>query len=97
VPQRDDFYIPQYLDEPDRFLFFTMDEAIALIGPMFVCWMLNFILTGLVLGPAFLMLLRKLKGSEQSNIARYAMYWYLPAEVSRLEATPPSHVRQFVG
>jgi type IV conjugative transfer system protein TraL len=43
------------------------------------------------------MLLRKLKGSEQSNIARYAMYWYLPAEVSRLEATPPSHVRQFVG
>ncbi|MBR9871452.1 MAG: type IV conjugative transfer system protein TraL [Gammaproteobacteria bacterium] len=94
---KDDFYIPQYLDEPERFLFFTIDEAIVLIGPIFVCWMLNFILTGLVLGPAFLILLRKFKGSEQSNIARYAAYWYLPEEISKMEATPPSCIREFVG
>ena len=36
-------------------------------------------------------------GGGGANIARYALYWFLPDFVLRLKATPPSHQRRFVG
>ena len=38
-----------------------------------------------------------LKRGGGANIARYALYWFLPDFVLRLKGTPPSHLRRFAG
>ena len=39
----------------------------------------------------------RVKRGGGANIARYALYWFLPDFVLRLKATPPSHLRRFTG
>ena len=43
------------------------------------------------------LVLRRVKRGGGANIARYALYWFLPDFVLQLKATPPSHLRRFVG
>ena len=90
--------IPRRLDDPERWLFWTVDEAAALMGPA---------LAGLGRQPvragarwrgwAAGCSLRRVKRGGGANIARYALYWFLPDFVVRLKRTPPSHLRRFVG
>jgi len=89
--------IPRRLDDPERWLFWTMDEAAALLGPAVLGLAANAFVTGLVAGVAGWMLLRRVKRGGGANIALYALYWFLPGFVLGLKATPPSHVRRLVG
>ena len=89
--------IPRRLDDPERWLFWTMDEAAALLGPAVLGLAANAFVTGLVAGAAGWMLLRRVKRGGGANIALYALYWFLPGFVLGLKATPPSHVRRLVG
>ena len=89
--------IPRRLDDPERWLFWTLDEAAALMGPAVLGLAANAFVTGLVAGLAGWWLLRRVKRGGGANIAQYALYWFLPDFVLRLRATPPSHVRRFAG
>ena len=89
--------IPRRLDDPERWLFWTMDEAAALLGPAVLGLAANAFVTGLVAGAAGWLLLRRVKRGGGANIALYALYWFLPGFVLGLKATPPSHVRRLVG
>ncbi len=44
--------IPRRLDDPERWLFWTVDEAAALIGPALLGLAANAFVTGLVAGAA---------------------------------------------
>jgi len=89
--------IPRRLDDPERWLFWTVDEAAALMGPALLGLAANQFVPGLVAGVGGWLLLRRVKRGGGANIARYALYWFLPDFVLRLKATPPSHLRRFVG
>ena len=87
--------IPRRLDDPERWLFWTFDEAAALLGPAVLGLAANRFVMGLVAGIAGWLVLRRVKRGGGANIALYALYWFLPEFVLRLRATPPSHVRRY--
>jgi conjugal transfer pilus assembly protein TraL len=39
----------------------------------------------------------KAKSGEHPAFALHLMYWHLPAPVSGLKRTPPSHLRELMG
>ena len=89
--------IPRRLDDPERWLFWTVDEAAALMGPALLGLAANQFVPGLIAGVGGWLLLRRVKRGGGANIARYALYWFLPDFVLRLKGTPPSHVRRYFG
>ena len=89
--------IPRRLDDPERWLFWTVDEAAALMGPALLGLAANAFAAGLVAGVCGWLLLRRAKRGGGGDIARHALYWFLPDFVLRLKRTPPSHLRRFVG
>ena len=89
--------IPRRLDDPERWLFWTVDEAAVLMGPTLLGLAANQFVTGLVAGIGGWLALRRVKRGGGANIARYALYWFLPDFALRLKATPPSHLRRFTG
>ena len=80
--------IPRRLDDPERWLFWTVDEAAALMGPALLGLAANQFVPGLIAGVGGWLVLRRVKRGGGANIARYALYWFLPDFVLRLKATP---------
>lgn len=83
--------IPSRLDDPERWLFWTLDEA-ALLGLA-----ANAFVTGLLTGLAGWALLRRAKRGGGADVAICALYWFLPGFVLGLRGAPPSHLRRFTG
>ncbi len=90
-------YIPNYLDEPERFIIFTPDEALCAVGPLGIVGALVNYPTGLATAIVLVFLLRKFK--QGGSLARllWAFYWLFPSEVLKLKATPPAQIRYFAG
>jgi conjugal transfer pilus assembly protein TraL len=94
----DHYYIPKYLDEPPRWLFWTMDEAIVLIAPLLLGLIVfNRLILGFVLGVILMVILKKLKGSRGPHFLLSHFYWYFPFNDKYLKATPPSYIREYLG
>lgn len=91
------FYIPKHLDDPERWLFWTVDEALVLIAPFFLGVMLNFYLIGMIMSITLYLLYRKFKSTGANNLIQYMIYWYFPHYMSGLKHTPPSYIRTYVG
>ena len=89
--------IPRRLDDPERWLFWTLDEAGVLLGPAVLGLAANAFVTGLLAGLCAWWGLRRVKRGGGANIALYGLYWFLPDFVLRLKSTPPSHVRRYAG
>jgi conjugal transfer pilus assembly protein TraL len=90
-------YIPQYLDEPERYIVFTPDEAIAAIVPLAVLSALANFAIGLVGAAAAVLALRKFKEGGPLHRLLWRAYWLAPPGVLKTKATPPSHLRQLAG
>lgn len=90
-------YIPQYLLEPTRYIFFTADEFAAILLPTAIVGIFGSILGGMAAGAASLWCLRKLKSGGPLSRVIWRMYWLFPPNVSRTKATPPSHLRYLAG
>ena len=91
------FAIPGRLDDPERWLFWTMDEAAVLMGPAMLGLAANAFVTGLVIGVGGRLVLRRIKRGGRAGIVMHAVYWFLPGEVLRLQGAPASHRRRFAG
>lgn len=91
------FYIPRQLDEPERLLFWSFDEAAFMIFPMGIGIMTGHILMGMILGALSFYLWKRVKGTGQVNLAIYGVYWYLPSFISSMRFTPPSYKRFYLG
>jgi len=89
------FIIPRRLDEPERWMFWTVDEALTMLVPIVTGMMTSFLLIGTAVGISGFLLLRRLKGNGQANLGLYAIYWFFP-NVFRFKATPPSAIRRFI-
>ena len=97
MTESDRFTIPGRLDDPERWLFWTLDEAAALLGPAVLGLAANAFVTGLIIGLCGWLILRRVKRGGSANIALYTLYWFLPGFVLQLKGTPGSHLRRFAG
>ncbi len=89
--------IPARLDDPERWLFWTLDEAAVLLGPVVIGLAANAFVTGLLAGLGGWALLRRSKRGAGGPVAVAAIYWFLPGFVLNLKGAPPSCLRRFIG
>ena len=89
--------IPARLDDPERWLFWTLDEAAALLAPALLGLAANAFVTGLLAGLGGWALLRRAKRGGGADTALCTLYWFLPGFALGLRAAPPSHLRRFTG
>ncbi len=89
--------IPRRLDDPERWLFWTLDEAAALMGPAVLGLAANHFVPGLVAGALGWLALRRAKRGGGANFALHALYWFLPGFALGLKAAPASCMRRFAG
>ena len=91
------FAIPSRLDDPERWLFWTLDEAAVLMGPAMLGLAANAFVVGLVAGVGGWLVLRRIKRGGRAGLAVHAMYWFLPGVALQLRGAPESHRRRFAG
>ncbi len=93
----DQHIILQHLDDPLRFLNWTIDEASAFGLPVFFGIGVDYPLYGLGIGIGCFFGLKKIKQKFGLESLKHALYWYLPKIKKKLPTTPPSHVREYIG
>jgi conjugal transfer pilus assembly protein TraL len=91
----DKTYIPKTLDDPARWLFWTLDEVVIFLIPFVVGILSSHVLLSIVIGALGIMGLKRLKGREGQYVILQAVYWYLP--FLKLQSTPASMIREWVG
>ncbi len=91
------YYIPRYLDEPERWLFWTIDEACILVIPVIIGISLSYFILGIILSLTSYISWIKLKRAGHISTIRFALYWFYPDIIMRLKATPSSHLRFYIG
>lgn len=73
------YYIPKYIDEPSRIVFFTIDEIIVIMSVFIVSYILGHELLGLVLAAVAYLIYTKFKKQESSAFLQRRLYWFLSA------------------
>ncbi|MDA0967622.1 MAG: type IV conjugative transfer system protein TraL [Proteobacteria bacterium] len=92
------YYIPKRLDDPERIMFWSSDELAVIFTPFIVIYFaLDMFITAAVVSTVLCFWWKKFKGGEQANLHLYAMYWFYPASVMGLKATPRSYIRTYYG
>jgi conjugal transfer pilus assembly protein TraL len=90
--------LPRYLDEPERFLCWTVDEAVVMLMPMVVGLLLHHSGVGSLLGIGLFALYHHIKTrSHGFYTLKGFLYWhgFLPA--GRWHAMPPAWLREVMG
>ena len=95
-------YIPRFLDEKERLLFFSMNELIAFIFVFGIGIAVQLAVFGLIGGAGAVVLTRWLKRKGYLEILVYYLYWYFPPWILvavriELKGTPPSAYRMLTG
>lgn len=88
--------ILHHLDDPNRILIFTIDEAIVLIGGFMVGLLLSNLLL-MVFSIGACLLIRIFKKRIGVGAYQAFAYWYLPYSKKAYKALPPSHIREWLG
>ncbi|MBS2132348.1 type IV conjugative transfer system protein TraL (plasmid) [Burkholderia thailandensis] len=88
-------YVPRRLDDPPKFLFWSVDVAtIALVG-LILGVLAGYILVGLGMGVALALAWQKFSSGKHPGMAAHVIYWVIGwPEPKKL---PPSHLREFNG
>ena len=86
-----------HLDQPVRFLYFTLDEAITLLGSFLLGGLMNKPLCGVIVGILLAVALNKIKKFNQDCNITQMFYWYLPTSTKAYRLYIPSYVREFLG
>lgn len=88
---------PQYLSEPYRLIIFTVDELVLAVAIIYILgFCCGFMMFSLVLTIVLVAVMKRVKGNEGPYFYVHILYWYFSIS-SRLKATPPSWIREFLG
>jgi len=92
----DKFYIPSYLDAPNRFFYCTMIEwAIFAVCVMFGLFLKAFGI-GLISGISFIILSKKIQARIGGHDILSMIYWHFPLWLSSFKFFPLSHKRKYI-
>jgi conjugal transfer pilus assembly protein TraL len=87
--------IPQHLDDPPRFLFWDLDEAILFMLALVLGLLVDLVFVGGATGVALVLAYGKAKSGRHRAYALHLMYWHLPVTLG-FRRTPPSWVREYI-
>jgi conjugal transfer pilus assembly protein TraL len=87
--------IPRHLDDPPRFLFWDLDEAILFMLALVLGLMVDLVFLGGATGVALVIAYGKAKSGRHRAHALHLMYWHLPVTLG-FRRTPPSWIREYV-
>lgn len=85
------------LDNPMRFLVWTLPEAMVLWSPLFVGFATGYVFTSLLFSAGGFYLLREVTQRFGKQSLAAVLYWYFPPNKRKLKVTPPSYVRGYLG
>ncbi len=91
------FAIPRRLNDPPRMFWWDLDVALLVLGAALAGMVTGFFLSGCALGVLLAASYGRAKSGKHPAFALHLLYWHLPAAISGLKRTPPSHLRQLVG
>ena len=92
------YLIPKYLDEPERILFWSLDELFVMLLPVIIIgFCFNHLAYSFGVGLVTCVHWKRFKGSEQANLHLYVLYWFYPHWVTRFSATPKSYIKTYLG
>jgi conjugal transfer pilus assembly protein TraL len=86
-----------HLDKPVRFLYFTIDEAISLLGGFLLGGLAGKPLMGFISGLVISVFLSKIKKAHVDTSLTQMFYWYLPTHMHAYSFYLPSYIREFQG
>ena len=89
--------IPRRLNDAPRMFWWEIDVALIFLGTVLAGMAAGFFMTGCALGVLLAWAFSKAKSGEHPAFALHLLYWHLPAQVSGLKRTPPSHQRELFG
>jgi conjugal transfer pilus assembly protein TraL len=89
--------IPRRLNDPPRLFWWDMDVAMIVLGAALAGMVIGFLLTGCLAGLLSAHLYARLKSGRHPAYALHLLYWHLPAFMTGLRRTPPSHQREWHG
>ncbi|AVX06005.1 hypothetical protein MXMO3_03502 (plasmid) [Maritalea myrionectae] len=89
--------IEQRLQDPPRFLFLPMDEAIALGMPICLGAMSQQFILGALIAVIFWFLWKKVKGEGSTEDLLTITYWYFPNFISIYPTFPDSAIDRWEG
>ena len=95
--KENDFYFPNTLDEPERFLFWTLDEAVVLLIPIVWGFLGSHSMLGLISSPLALWLYQRLKQPHGIEGLRAKLYWMCKKQFSQIFPVVSSTPRFFIG
>jgi len=87
--------IPRHLDDPPRFLFWDLDEAILFMLALILGMMADLLFAGAAAGVVLVIAYGKAKSGRHRAFALHLMYWYLPVTLG-FRRTPPSYIREYI-
>jgi len=93
----DQHIILQHLDDPLRFLHWTVDEAIAIVVPIFFCFAIDHAIYGIFGAGGSFFLLKYIKKKFGLESLKHVLYWFLPKSEKKLPNSPASHIREYIG
>ncbi|MBN9565455.1 MAG: type IV conjugative transfer system protein TraL [Alphaproteobacteria bacterium] len=85
------------LDNPTRFLFWTLPEASVLIVPLFIGIGTGLALMGVLLSGFGYWSIKEWKRRVGKVTISAVIYWYFPHNKRVLKITPPSYIREYIG
>jgi type IV conjugative transfer system protein TraL len=90
-------YLLNHLDDPMRFLFFTLDEFFVLAIPLFVGMFMGQMLSGALVSLILYQVLKRIKKAFKNAGFRQLTYWFLPTKKTTFKVYVPSYYREFQG
>ena len=87
--------IPQHLDDPPRFLFWDLDEAILFMLALILGLTVDLLFVGAATGVALVVAYGRAKSGRHRAFALHLMYWHLPVTLG-FRRTPPSWIREYI-
>jgi conjugal transfer pilus assembly protein TraL len=91
------YYLLNHLDDPMRFLFFTMDEFVVLAGPLLIGMLVNQMLSGALISLVLYKILKFIKNVAKGVGLRQLAYWFLPIKEKTFKIYVPAYCREFQG
>lgn len=93
---REKFYIPKTLDDPEMVYFWTAGEASIFLGSISFGLLTHYALLSLIVGIGLIYGYRKSKGAVGDILLAY-VYWSFPKWLSNFKTLPESWRRRYVG
>ena len=89
--------IPRRLNDPLRMFWWDLDVSLLVLAAALAGMIAGFFLSGCALGILLGSAYGRTKAGKHPAFLLHILYWYLPAPVTGLKRTPPSHLREMVG